>query len=276
MKIEGQLARPFEGDLHEKALDNLWVFEPKLDGKRVLVHVTDRTVRAYNRKGDETDIPDGVADQFNVKGFEGNWVFDGELVDGTYWIFDVLACPHGGSKTETSDLTDLTLGARRQFLEQVFERWQPGLCRLVPQEHVDAGKLRLVNRLREDGGEGVMLKHLPSLYRPGKRSHGWLKLKFTQTTDVFVTGLNRGGKEQAVDIGHFHHQSGELIDAGGLKIPAELVGKVNVGDVFEVRYLYATDAYKLYQPVFVRKRDDKSRDECTTVELKLSNKKVLA
>ena len=45
--------------------------------------------------------------------------------------------------------------------------------------------------------------------------------------------------------------------------------------VAEVRYLYATDELQLFQPVFVRVRDDKAERECVLGQLKGTNRAVV-
>ena len=45
--------------------------------------------------------------------------------------------------------------------------------------------------------------------------------------------------------------------------------------VAEVRYLYATDNLNLFQPVFVRARDDKAPKDCSIEQLKRTNKDVV-
>jgi len=271
METEPMLARPFEGDVDEFILNNDWVFEQKIDGKRALIHVRDRVATAYNRKGEETNLPETVQGAFDIKGFDGYWIFDGEILDHDFWVFDVIACP--GAEGGVTDLRDLAFSQRRQFLEGLFDTWNHKHVRLVRQEFVDVRKSMLLKKIHEEGGEGVVIKNLTGRYQPGKRSHAWLKLKFTATHEVVVTGLNRGGKDLAVDIGHFHE--GEMIDAGGLKIPEAIIESVRVEDVVEVRYLYVTEDHKLYQPVFLRKRDDKTPEDCTTDGLQYTNRRVV-
>jgi hypothetical protein len=45
--------------------------------------------------------------------------------------------------------------------------------------------------------------------------------------------------------------------------------------ICEVKYLYATDDDQLYQPVFVRIRDDKDADGCLLSQLTHTNRDVL-
>jgi len=271
MNYEPMLARQLNGDIDTYALDSQYVFEQKIDGKRSVVVVENGKATAYNRQGLETSMPSSAANEFDGPAFKGTWVFDGEILGHVYWVFDVIACP--GAEGTVTDLRDLALSARRQFLEQVFEQWHPDKVQLVRQEFIDVRKSMLVKKVHDNGGEGVVIKHLSSRYESGVRSHSWLKAKFTETHEVVVTELNRGGKDLAVTIGHYHN--GELLEAGGLKIPPKQIDKIQVGSVVEVRYLYATADHKLYQPVFLRRRGDKLPTECTTLDIKYTDRRVL-
>lgn len=271
MENEPMLARPFEGDVDDFILNSDWVFEQKIDGKRALIEVKDRVPTAYNRKGQETNLPHTIIDAFDNKGFNGYWMFDGEILDHEFWVFDVIACP--GANYGVTDLRDLAFSQRRQFLEQLFETWTSKNVKLVRQEFVDVRKSMLLKRIHDEGGEGIVIKNLTGRYQSGKRSDAWLKLKFTATHEVVVTELNPEGKEFAVRVGHIH--DGVMIDAGGLKIPERLIEGIRVGDVLEARYLYATEDKKLYQPIFIRKRTDKHPEDCTTEGLQYTNRKVV-
>jgi bifunctional non-homologous end joining protein LigD len=57
---------------------------------------------------------------------------------------------------------------------------------------------------------------------------------------------------------------------------AELDERLGAGErpVAEVRYLYATDDEQLYQPVFVRLRDDKPATECSRGQLEKTRRDV--
>jgi ATP-dependent DNA ligase len=118
-----------------------------------------------------------------------------------------------------------------------------------------------------------MIKSVSGGYHPGERTTDSLKAKFTETADCIVLEPRREGK-LSTSVGLFH--DGELIDIGSVKMRDEDLDKIKPGDVIEVRYLYATLDYRLYQPVWHGFRDDKSPDECTTEQLKFVNKEVRA
>jgi ATP-dependent DNA ligase len=57
---------------------------------------------------------------------------------------------------------------------------------------------------------------------------------------------------------------------------AELDERLGAGErpVAEVRYLYATDDEQLFQPVFIRLRDDKAQTECLRSQLEKTRRDV--
>ena len=280
--MKAQLATPLE-HVHVKQYvqsDEWWV-EQKLDGQRFLVLVAEGEISAFNRNGVEMTLPDQIAADFvSFKTADTMWHFDGELVDGEYHIFDVL----WAGDTCDGGMTDKPFEQRRNRLEKIFSFWEPDHCHLVRCAKTETEKADLVVKLERECSEGAVLKKRTATYNvQGKRVKTWLKLKFVQCADVIVMELERGGKPQAVTIGmmqepniwitNYDEADNKLVEVAGCKVPANL--ELEVGDVLEVRYLYATSDNKLTQPIFVRKRTDKQPEECTmNDQLKFSSKVV--
>ena len=280
--MKAQLATPLE-HVHVKQYvqsDEWWV-EQKLDGQRFLVLVAEGEITAFNRNGVEMTLPEQIAADFaSFKTDDTMWHFDGELVDGEYHIFDVL----WAGDTCDGGMTDKPFEQRRNRLEKIFSFWEPDHCHLVRCAKTETEKADLVVKLERECSEGAVLKKRTATYNvQGKRVKTWLKLKFVQCADVIVMELERGGKPQAVTIGmmqepniwitNYDEADNKLVEVAGCKVPANL--ELEVGDVLEVRYLYATSDNKLTQPIFVRKRTDKQPEECTmNDQLKFSSKVV--
>jgi ATP-dependent DNA ligase len=242
-----------------------WSLEEKFDGERLVVkvyrhHLDGSTViRGYNRKGAEVRLP-----TFLKRGFSkfkpqprSPFIFDGEYLDHEYAIFDIIRAP--GLPTNS------TLNIRQALLLGMDERFGDGIY-VSPVAVTPDDKVNLIEGIVNGNGEGVVAKRLDSAYVAGKTPY-WLKYKFTKTADVFVTEVDRKGKELAVSIGLLD-TDGTVIDAGGLKIPNDMIGAFKLDDVVEVKYLYSTDKNKLYQPIFIRRRTDKTKDECSVTQLK--------
>ncbi len=250
-----------------KNIDDLCV-EQKFDGKRLLAHVVDREVTGYNRKGNQTTVPVSVAAAFDNKGFADEWLFDGEIMaNGQYVIFDVLMA-------KGNDLIPRPQGYRRELLEMVGEKINNSNIIIPP---IRKGRFieSFVQECLDHKAEGVIFKDVTAPYRPGKRSRNFLKYKFTKSIDVVVIETFRKGKDQAVTVGLYRETDAIPIEVGGCKLPEHMVGLVEEGDVLEIEYLYGTVDHHLYQPVFLRLRDDKDPSECVLTQLIQTNKEVM-
>lgn len=267
-----------EGRLDHYLTNDLWVADQKLDGQRILIQVIDGRVVALQRNGIVTSkfVPEAVYKPF--RGLKtGEWYFDGELLDGVLWLFDM---PLAGTHVSPSDPLDY----RIQMLDGFYDGYlagNPGV-RLLPHAYSAADKAALHARTLAEGGEGVMFKHLDKPYdqpnnpnaKQGIRSRWILKAKNRQTVDCVVTRIRLNGKD---------NMELAVYDGATLKVIGEctaLAGdgpRVQPGDVVEVLYLYANDrsAPRLYQPTKPMIRTDKTAPECTIDQLVYANKSVL-
>lgn len=165
-----------------------WAVEPKLDGWRatVLVDRADLTVRS--RRG--RHLTDCVPELAPLADGTRRMVLDGELIVGDGRLSDFYALsgrlagkPKEGSPAvvfvafdvvwlDGDDLTTETYEHRRQRLED-FDLGPVRLTPAFPGVDLDG----LLAGCEREGMEGVVLKRLTSVYRPGQRSKEWLKVK---------------------------------------------------------------------------------------------------
>lgn len=252
--------------------DDKWVIEQKLDGHRILLVDPQENMppTAITRNGNlySKGIPTAVRNfRFPAQGAHP-WVLDGELVDGTYWVFDLLSIPTDGSFGQQP------LHVRRAGLEALLAN-VPHPFKLVPQAKAVDEKIRLAEIAIEQNFEGLMLKHRDSKNEPGRRSSTTLKLKFTATADVIVMDVRDDGKD-SVRLGLFDPALDKVVEVGRSSlIGKEKKGAIVVGEVLEVKYLYVGAGGRLYQPTILHKRPDKVLSECTPDQLKPVNKEVL-
>ncbi len=94
-------------------------------------------------------------------------------------IFDVLM---EGAR----DLRDLPLLRRRQVVERLFKGNRDSCLRV--SEMVRGNGRALYERALEQGWEGLIAKHADSLYKSGKRTPDWRKIKITQEQEFVVGG----------------------------------------------------------------------------------------
>lgn len=212
-----------------------WLFEPKLDGYRVLAFVHDGEVRLRSRRGlDLTPAFPAIAAELARQ--SADMVLDGEVLaldssgrpsfnalqnrallktpreiaaaerdtPAVFYSFDLL---HFAGL----DLRQAAYSDRRRYLAQ---------C-LLPSPHVqlvhasDDGVALHAAALAQ-GFEGVMAKRRDSRYEAGRRSSAWLKIKPTHSAEFVVGGytLGRGARAPlgALLLGYWKH--GELHYAG--------------------------------------------------------------
>jgi ATP-dependent DNA ligase len=206
------------------------VFEPKLDGHRVIVHKEGDEVSVYSRTfQDQSGKLPHLEEAFRSISFD--FTLDGEVVAVDRFVkiegqdvpivsFSGAQSVMGSSKarrmrgrdlltfvvfdclgTQGKDLTDVPDALRRWFAELIVERLRVHTKNvlLVPRwTKVDYQPL--MAQVVEHGGEGLMIKNPLATYHPGQRpSNVWSKLKAVDTADVVVTGYKPGqGKFQGL------------------------------------------------------------------------------
>lgn len=263
--------------------DDNWVMEQKLDGHRVLLCSPGRDMppTALTRNGTlyTRKLPKAVQD-FRFP--EGDWILDGELVGDTFYVFDLPKHPDF-DYAMGDNLNDLLnqgreevepLWLRRTILENLLDNISHPF-KLVPQARTPQEKISLAEISLKNNYEGLVLKQKAAPYRSGGRTPEWLKVKYVKSLDAVVLAVRDDGKE-SVRLGIY--RDGVLIDVGRASlIGKEKRGLIAPGDVLEVRYLYCNtpEAPRLYQPTILRRRDDKSPEECTDDQLRFTNKEVL-
>jgi bifunctional non-homologous end joining protein LigD len=101
-------------------------------------------------------------------------------------------------------------------------------------------------------------------YTPGRPSSGGsqLKFKFVATLSAVVVKANR---QRSVGVSLC--DGGDWQPVGNVTVPANQ-DVPSVGDVVEVRYLYASPGGALFQPVYLGVRSDVEPHECVSSQLK--------
>jgi len=199
-----------------------WVFEPKLDGLRILAFVQgDEVILRSRNTRDVTKNYPSLARKLASCGWKGA-IFDGEVVafdshgnisfqqlqkrmnlvneheialaekeiPTVYYVFDLLYW-------DEYDIRDATWEERRKLLELIF-----------PEEH----GMSLVQVFEEDGEaaykgavsiglEGIVAKKRDSRYESGVRSSNWLKIKSFHSGEFVICGYTRGRGNRSKSLG---------------------------------------------------------------------------
>ncbi len=194
-----------------------WMWEPKLDGYRVLAFIDDKEVKLRSRRGlDLTVSFPKLAGELAQQGVNG-MVLDGEIV-----AFDASGRPSFAALQERVQLkTEREIAAADRATPTVFycfdllhfagvdlraapyadrRRWLEQ-C-VLPSPHVQVVHAEengeaLYKAALASGFEGVIAKRKDSKYEAGKRSQAWLKIKPTRSAEFVVGGITKGKGSRA-------------------------------------------------------------------------------
>lgn len=305
---------------HEVPAEAGWAFEPKYDGVRVLAYASPDGARLMTRNGRDKagQFPEVVEALRELSSDVGRpLVLDGEVVairagkparfqalqdrvhlkdeaeigagaeraPAALLAFDLLT--DGGDSLLDEPWTD-----RRARLDALFGgRESP---RVRPSEVLRVGGEAGLKRARERGWEGVIAKRADAVYRPGKRSDAWLKLK-VEFRQEFVVGGWTDPQRSRKHLGSLlvgYYEDDELVFAGGvgtgfnrqsLKEMRDLLDALSTGEppfreaprtrtpahwvcpemVVEIKFVEWTADGRLRTPVFLGVRDDKPARQVT-------------
>ncbi|MGO3327169.1 non-homologous end-joining DNA ligase [Gordonia sp. (in: high G+C Gram-positive bacteria)] len=196
--------------------DDVWAFEGKWDGYRIIVHHDDGDVRCWSRSGvDMTDdFPELRELGAVLRGFD--IVLDGEMVAFNaagrtdfgllagrnrrddeytlrYLVFDVL-------ELNGTDLTTTPWNRRRQILDELEPVIESASVADVPPLLPGPGS-SAAEHARSSGWEGIVAKRRASTYQSGRRSSDWRKHKNWNDIEVVIGGYRPGRGSRSGSIG---------------------------------------------------------------------------
>ena len=241
--IYPQLLNPIEPEEAEKFISDpgFWAQE-KFDGKRILLKVQAGNVVAINRKGLVCGIAEAIIrDAVKLDGC----VIDGEAIGESFFAFDLLE--HGDK-----DVRSLAYSARLKVLSEAVAGLRS--LRGVVTAKSETEKSALFQKLKEENREGIVFKAHRAPYEPGRPKKGGnqRKLKFWATATCVCTIRN---DKRSIGVSIKETPTQGLTPIGNVTIPPnQQVPKI--GELVEIRYLYAIKGGSLYQPQFIRIRDD--------------------
>lgn len=242
-----------EEEAERYLVDPQWCAQEKYDGRRMLIRKMGNQIIAANRNGLSTGFPAVLAAQLMT--VNGDFVIDGECVGDRFYAFDLLENLGG-------DWRKSEYQSRLRALRSMLAGMGDNIA--VAETAWGEDKGRLLGRLKADGKEGVVFKHLHAPWHSGRLTNGCaLKLKFWSSCSCVVARVN-GKRSVELALGG--------VGIGNVTIPVNQEIPV-AGQVVEVRYLYVNGAGgSLYQPVFLGVRDDVPVAECTVERQRLKYK----
>jgi bifunctional non-homologous end joining protein LigD len=236
-------------------LSAVYGFQEKHNGHRLVICKENGTLRYFNREGVPSSKPLPTRVKYALLSHPlTGFVIDGELVGGTFYIFDALIL---GDEIVANDSYEY----REARYHAEFDGYN---AQIVPVEtaRTPEAKRRLWDAVLASHGEGIVSKNMTVKYTQGRAGAHW-KLKFLKECDVIVMGPSPEGKD-SVEIG-VYDEHGQLHRVSGCSLRGKF--RVTVGDVLTVRYLYASRDNHIVQPVLMRKRTDKAAITCDIYQL---------
>jgi bifunctional non-homologous end joining protein LigD len=247
-----------EDEIETYIKDPDFMMQEKMDGVRCLIRVKGNKVEGINRKGLVVSLPKPIEDAVLL--LERNCILDGERIGDTFYAFDLLQLDNKDFRLEGAI-------ARYEELHELMGACEPALV-LVQNVLTESGKRMLLQLLKNKKAEGFVLKHRHAKYVAGRPNSGGnqLKYKFYATGTFRVARVNNKRSvmlEVKCPTGY--------MDIGNVTIPVNWEIP-QVGDLVEVRYLYAFPNGSLFQPTYLGKRDDKNgADEHSSLQFKQTN-----
>jgi bifunctional non-homologous end joining protein LigD len=252
-----QLLNPVDEQEVERLLhDPCWCFQPKYDGRRLLLRKAGREVTGINRKGLAVGLPECLV--LAALLHDSDFIMDGEAIGLVYRAFDLL---------ELNGENCRPLPLRTRMNKLIHEIWSNAHPYILPAQTawITAEKQMLLQSLRQEKKEGVVMKDIYAGYTPGRPNSGGgaLKHKFYATLSAKVVGINQ---KRSVEIGLLDEDGWTY--AGNVTVPPSH-NLPKPGDVIELRYLHAfPESGVLYQPLFLGVRSDIDSSECQVSQLK--------
>lgn len=237
--------------------NSAYLAQMKYDGERRLISVVNNEeARGINRRGFYVALPKDVVDFLANKCFT-SMVVDGEQVGDQVVLFDILEYDGEDYRTHTVD-------ERLHLLQRIFND-KDSPIHLAKTAYDAETKQALFKEMELNNKEGVVFKLRNSLYKPSRPSSGGsqLKFKFYVETSVVVDSVKKN--KRSVNIMGVDKES--LVPLGAVTIPSNH-SIPKAGDVIEVKYLYAFKGGSLFQPTFIKARNDLTLSDCSIAKLK--------
>ena len=247
--------------------------EEKLDGFRVIIH-KDKNVKLFTRNLEDVtnQFPDVVGVIKDIK--EDKFILDSEVVGydkktGKYLPFQNISIrikrKYDIEKMQEEypveinvfdilyykkNLMDTKLKERREVLEKIIKekKGKIKLTKKIISENKKEIEKFFENALK-NGREGIMIKNLDSLYKPGRYVNGWGKLKkILEPLDLVIVKAEYGTGKRAGSLTSFTLSCKD-------KDNYLEVGKVSTGVKEKDDELTYAELTKLLKPLIIREHE---------------------
>ena len=245
-----------EATARKLCLDDAWGAMEKKDGQRRPLLIENGKAEGTNRYG----IYTGGMKTSIAKAIDAsiNLIIDTEDMGNCLEAFDMI-------EIDGKNLRNMGFGKRHEALCNSPTIANSTSINIVPLFVTSEDKLALLERMIAENREGLVFKKLNAPYTPNRPASlgDQLKYKLYDEASVVVTKIN---VQRSFEMGVFDKDGNQVI-VGNCTIPAN--AKIpNIGDVIEVKYLYAYKGGSLYQPSLNKPRPDQRTEECRQSQLK--------
>lgn len=227
--------------------DDQFIFEPKWDGFRILLHKQGSRIEAYSRSGRvvTSKFPELQDALTAIKAHTAILDCEGIVLRGGRPVFDdfsyrdrISQSGKISSAVHTHPATfvvfDLLYSAREHLKEPLMERKKrlidivDSTPVLMPTMFVEGQGKALFELMKERNMEGIVAKRKRSIYVPGARSEEWLKVKYVKSIDVEILGYRMDPFELVIGLNFrtVKHKPVGVVEAGILPADKELFLKL--------------------------------------------------
>ena len=248
-----------ESELASLIANNSHIMQEKFDGRRLMLcRSIDGFVEGVNKLGVVCGFPSVVLKE--LKDCEFSFLMDGEIVGDYYYAFDLLE--FGGADLRTASYRERYL----KLFNLLASFSGHAHIQLVRSTVNPFDKHTMFKEIKDANGEGVVFKESTAPYHAGRPHTGGpqLKFKFHATASFIMSGINA---KRSVGLSLYGPEIPFPTFVGNVTIPPNYIVP-KIGEIVEVRYLYAYKGGRIFQPVYLGVRDDIEVQECTVDQLK--------
>lgn len=230
-----------------------YLAQGKEDGDRRLLSsdIDFKDIIGLNRKGQKVLLPVPIYSSVN-----GNFTIDGEIIGDKLFVWDILSLEGEDTKQlkcieRVALLNSLTFGNGIVIVKTAYTREE---------------KQAMYEDLIARNAEGIVFKKKNSVYTPGRPASGGnqVKYKFYKTGTFIVKDYTAGKRSVGVEL--IAEDGVTRVSVGRVTIPPNK-DVPPIGDLIEVRYLYAFKGGSIFQPVYLGKRNDLYIDDANVTQL---------
>jgi ATP-dependent DNA ligase len=235
--------------LGQKNFQERYIMQEKIDGERLIVSVGKEGIIGHNKYGEEIPFPTAIKNALLSIDRKDEWVFDGELFQGKFCIFNLIEAP--------GQIMNGDVKLKLDSLEIIVKTLDDPVIEYV-KYYADEPMESVFAKLMVDKAEGVVFRYI-------KDHFSLSRYKFRNEIDcIYITEDGEG----EVLFGVFNDDGGlievtHLLDSAFS--PRELQDlRSSQSAVVTISCLKISRNNKLVRPQLARVRHDKKQKDCNT------------